>query len=37
MKNRNAATSACVGWDFDNIENRPALRKQAANAIIPES
>src|ERR1700733_6560628 len=26
--NRNATTSACVGWDFDNIENRPAFRKQ---------
>ncbi|MEH2564717.1 hypothetical protein V1289_004344 [Bradyrhizobium sp. AZCC 2289] len=28
-RNRNATTSACVGWDFDNIENRLALRKQA--------
>jgi hypothetical protein len=27
--NRNATTSACVGWDFNNIENRPAFRKQA--------
>src|SRR6201999_1448912 len=22
MKNRNATTSACVWWDFDNIENQ---------------
>jgi len=27
--NRDAITSACVGWDMDNIENRPAFRKQA--------
>jgi len=27
--NRNATTSACVGWDFINIENRPAFRKHA--------
>jgi hypothetical protein len=26
-RNRNATTSACVGWDFDNIENRYSLRK----------
>ena len=26
---RNATTSACVGWDLGNIENRPAFRKQA--------
>src|SRR3954471_12462534 len=26
---RNATTSACVGWDFANIENRPAFRKEA--------
>src|SRR6266550_2727863 len=26
---RDATTSACVGWDFSNIENRPALRKEA--------
>jgi hypothetical protein len=25
--NRNATTSACVGWDHHNIENRFALRK----------
>src|SRR3982074_3782590 len=28
-RNRNATTSACVGWDFSNIENRSALRKHA--------
>src|SRR6202171_566611 len=27
--NRNAITSACVGWDLSNIENRSAFRKQA--------
>ena len=27
-RNRNATTSACVGWDFDNIENRPTFRKE---------
>jgi hypothetical protein len=27
--NRNATTSACVGWDFDNIENQLAFCKQA--------
>jgi hypothetical protein len=25
---RNATTSACVGWDIDNIENRLTFRKQ---------
>src|SRR6202007_1696730 len=25
--NRNATTSACVGWDEPNIENHPVLRK----------
>jgi hypothetical protein len=25
---RNATTSACVGWDIDNIENRFAVRKK---------
>jgi hypothetical protein len=25
--NRNATTSACVGWDKDNIENQSAFRK----------
>src|SRR3981081_3107263 len=27
--NRNATTSACVGWDLSNIENRSAFRKQS--------
>jgi hypothetical protein len=27
---RNATTSACVGWDFSNIENQPAFRKHLA-------
>src|SRR3984893_15104710 len=27
--NRNATTSACVGWDFSNIENRSAFCKEA--------
>src|ERR1700676_5125961 len=26
---RNTTTSACVGWDLSNIENRPAFRKHA--------
>jgi len=26
---RNTTTSACVGWDFSNIENRSPFRKQA--------
>jgi len=26
-----------VGWDFDNIENRPALRKLVKNRINDES
>lgn len=25
--NRNAVTSACVGWDSHNIENQPTFRK----------
>ena len=28
--NRSATTSACVGWDIDNIENRLAFRKEVA-------
>src|SRR3979490_505593 len=28
---RNATTSACVGWDLTNIENRLAFRKRVAN------
>jgi hypothetical protein len=27
-ENRNTTTSACVGWDFSNIENRTDFRKQ---------
>src|SRR6267142_4038069 len=27
-RSRNATTSACVGWDFSNIENRLTFRKQ---------
>jgi hypothetical protein len=27
---RNATTSACVGWDLTNIENRLAFRKHAS-------
>lgn len=27
-KDRNATTSACVGWDSRNIENQPGLRKK---------
>jgi hypothetical protein len=32
--NRSATTSACVGWDFDNIENRLAFRKQVAPGAV---
>ena len=28
--NRSATTSACVGWDVVNIENRLAFRKEVA-------
>jgi hypothetical protein len=28
--NRSATTSACVGWDVLNIENRLAFRKEVA-------
>ena len=28
LKDRNATTSACVGWDIRNIENQPGLRKK---------
>src|SRR5215212_10743962 len=31
---RNATTSACVGWDLNNIENRPVFRKEAPSAVI---
>jgi hypothetical protein len=30
-KDRNATTSACVGWDIRNIENQPGLRKKVPN------
>ena len=32
--NRSATTSACVGWDIDNIENRLAFRKEAPAALL---
>ena len=32
--NRNATTSACVGWDLTNIENRLAFCKQACIAVV---
>ena len=32
--NRNATTSACVGWDLSNIENRPAFRKEPAARAV---
>jgi hypothetical protein len=28
--NRDATTSACVGWDERNIENQPTFRKVAS-------
>src|SRR5215210_5785731 len=31
---RNATTSACVGWDFNNIENRPVFRKEAHSGVV---
>src|ERR1700736_2571756 len=31
--NRNATTSACVGWDLSNIENRSAFRKEVAKRV----
>jgi hypothetical protein len=31
--NRSATTSACVGWDILNIENRLAFRKEVADAF----
>jgi hypothetical protein len=30
-RDRNTATSACVGWDHNNIENQLAFRKMAKN------
>src|SRR5262245_39444372 len=32
QENRDATTSACVGWDELNIENRPRLGKSGKNA-----
>jgi hypothetical protein len=33
-RSRNATTSACVGWDFHNIENRLTFRKQARRSLL---
>jgi len=33
-RDRNTTTSACVGWDLDNIENQPAFRKMAKNLAL---
>ena len=33
-RSRNATTSACVGWDFTNIENRLTFRKQARRSLL---
>jgi len=35
--NRNATTSACVGWDELNIEKRTAFRKQRKSHTSPPS
>jgi len=35
--NRNATTSACVGWDKLNIEKRFAFRKQRKSHTCPTS
>jgi hypothetical protein len=32
--NRSATTSACVGWDELNIENRLAFRKEVAGTAV---
>ena len=32
--NRSATTSACVGWDLTNIENRPAFRKEVRGRSV---
>jgi hypothetical protein len=32
--NRSATTSACVGWDMLNIENRLAFRKEVAAGSV---
>src|SRR3981081_3254853 len=34
---RNATTSACVGWDLSNIENRPAFRKHGRIGDLEDS
>src|SRR6202171_4044472 len=34
---RNTTTSACVGWDFSNIENRPAFRKHGRIGDLEDS
>jgi len=33
-RNRDTATSACVGWDISNIENRSAFRKMAEARVL---
>jgi hypothetical protein len=33
-RNQDATTSACVGWDLTNIENRLAFRKEVARRYI---
>jgi hypothetical protein len=35
--NRNATTSACVGWDELNIEKCSAFRKQRKSHTLPAS
>jgi len=35
--NRNATTSACVGWDTDNIENQFIFRKQHRQICRPSA
>lgn len=36
-KDRNATTSACVGWDELNIENQTTFRKAASNRKLAEN
>jgi hypothetical protein len=31
--NRDTTTSACVGWDFSNIENQSGFRKTLRNTL----
>jgi hypothetical protein len=33
-RSRNTTTSACVGWDLTNIENRLTFRKQARRSLL---